>query len=382
MWSRKLLLCAPLLAASGCAVRQPLTYRLAPQGNARVLVPPGVGTAEVSHGGFTMKLAKRSPCTPAGDAISVERRGSKLRVSVARDALLQQPPGWLRRWAAEIENEGCMAPGMGLDFAARVLESVPLDPAAAYRLLHADYIGQGYVELGPENRLQAMAPIMKAGTSPDAVVMEIASVTGNDRALYVDIRASDEPVGVEISWYTLRPKTDGPGTTIVPLSAERRIDGATAAAAAPLRNYFQFAPEIGFYRLIYKADVTGKGSLTEIVVGASDRNELDRRTRRVLDDFNTCQVSDVSLCAVIPRHVAVNSVLAVTVNGRETRVGIRGTVRGAIRQAGGPQRIEDVLPRLSVLKPYGGKLAEVEFDRASSAILDMTLLGGESISWK
>jgi hypothetical protein len=35
-----------------------------------------------------------------------------------------------------------------------------------------------------------------------------------------------------------------------------------------------------------------------------------------------------------------------------------------------------------VLKPYGGKLAEVEFDRASSAILDMTLLGGESISWK
>src|ERR1700733_1181885 len=133
MWSRKLLLCAALLAASGCAVRQPLTYRLAPQGNARVLVPPGVGAAEVSHGGFTMKLAKRSPCTSAGDAIAVERRGSKLRVSVARDVLLQQPPGWLGRWAAEVENEGCMAPGMGLDFAMRVLESVPLDPAAAYR---------------------------------------------------------------------------------------------------------------------------------------------------------------------------------------------------------------------------------------------------------
>lgn len=48
-------------------------------------------------------------------------------------------------------------------------------------------------------------------------------------------------------------------------------------------------------------------------------------------------------------------------------------------QAGGPQHAEELQPRLSVLKPYGGKLVPVEFDRGSSAILDMTLMGGESI---
>lgn len=372
-----------LLAASGCAVRPSQTYRLTPQANAPVLVPPGVATPEVSRGGFTMMLAKGRPCPSGGTAIAVAAHGGKLRVSVSRDALLQQPPGWLRRWSAELESQGCIPLGTGLPFAMRILQSVPLDPTAAYRLLHADSMGQGYVELGAENRLQTMAPILKAGKSPDAdVILEIASVTGSGTSLTMDLRASDDLLGVETSWYALRPKADGAGTTIVPLSAARTIDGKTEAAAAPLRDYFQFAREIGFYRLIYKADVTDKGTLTEIVVGAPDRMELDRRTQLVLNDFDTCKISDPSLCAVIPRHVAVNPFLAVTVNGEETRLGVRATVRGAILQGRGPQRAEEVLPHLSVRKPYGGKLVEVEFDRSSSAILDMLLLGGESISWK
>jgi hypothetical protein len=379
---RNRLLLTVAVLTSACAVRQSQTYRLAPQTSAHVLIPPGVATPAATHAAFTMKFAKGRPCASSADAVTVESRGSKLRVLVARDALLRQAAGWLRQWTTQFEAQGCIPQGTGMDFAARILESVPLDPSAAYRLLHGDNAQQGYVELGPENRLQAQAPILKSGNSPDANVIEIASVTGNDRSLNVDVHESDEAIGVETSWYTLRPKPDGAGTTIVAVSAERRIDGKTEPVARPTRNYFPFAPEIGFYRLIYKADISGKGSTTEIIVGAADRIELDRRTRQVLDDFDTCKVSDPSLCAVIPRHVALNPVMAVTVNGREVRVGIRGTVRGAVRQAGGPQRAEEVLTSLTVRKPYGGKLVDVEFDRTGSAILDMTLLGGESISWK
>ena len=101
-------------------------------------------------------------------------------------------------------------------------------------------------------------------------------------------------------------------------------------------------------------------------MGAPDRLELERRTVRVLDNFDTCKVSDPNLCAVIPRHVALNPVLAVTVNGSEVRVGIRGTVRSAILQAGGPRRAEEVLPTLTVRKPYGNKSVDVEFDRANA----------------
>jgi hypothetical protein len=355
------------------------TYRLAPQANARILVPPGIAVADASSGKFTMKLAKGRNCAPAAGPVTVIRRRN---VTVERDALLQQPAGWLRNWTAEMESQGCIPLGAGLEFANRILESVPLDPSAAYRLLHGDNVVRGYIELGPENRLQTQAPIIKSGEPPETNAIEIASVTGTDRALNVDIRESDEAIGVETSWYTLRPKANGAGTTIVPLSTERRVDDKREAAAGPSRNYFQFAPEIGFYRLIYKADISGKGAITEIVVGAPNRLELDRRTRQVLDDFDTCKISDPSLCAVIPRHVGLNAVLAVTVNGEEVRVGIRGTVRGAIAHGGGPQRIEEVLPHLTVRKPYASKLVEVEFDRSSGAILDMTLLGGESIAWK
>jgi hypothetical protein len=281
-----------------------------------------------------------------------------------------------------MEDRKCIPQGTGPEFAQRILESVPLDPSTAYRLLHADGVVQGFVDLGAENRLQTQAPIMKSGRPPEANAIDIVSVTGMDRALQVDVRQTDEAIGVETSWYALRPKADGAGMTIMPLSTERRVDDRIDAVAGPSRNYFQFAPEIGFYGLIYKADISGKGGTTEIVVGAPNRLELDRRTRHVLDDFDTCRVSDPALCAVIPRHVALNPVLAVIVNGAEVRVGIGGRVRGAIMQGGGPRRAEEVLPNLSVRKPYGGKLVDVEFDRGSSAILDMALLGGESISWK
>jgi hypothetical protein len=329
----------------------------------------------------TVEFSKSQPCAPPPGAITLKRHGSKLRLTVTRDSLLRQPAGWLRQWTAEAENQGCAPVGTSMQLAERILESLPLDPSAAYRLMHGDSVVAGFAELGPENRLQTMAPIMKSGNSPEANKIEITAVTGSDRELNVDIRQSDETIGVETSWYALRPKAAGPGLTIVPLSAERRVESQTTPVSGPLVNYFPFAADIGFYRLIYKAEMEGKGSITEIVVGAPNSLELQRRTRRVLDDFNTCKVTDPEMCAVLPRRVALNVVLAVTVNGQETPIGVGGTVRSAIMQGDGPSRVEDVVSTLSVRKPYDGKLVDVQFERASSAILDMTLLGGEVIDW-
>jgi hypothetical protein len=256
------------LAASGCAVRAPHAYRLVPAGNERVLVPPGVVSADTTRARITVKLSKKQPCAPPPGAITVKRHGSAVRFAVTRDGLLRQPANWLRQWTAEAESQGCTPVGTSMQLAERILESLPLDPSAAYRLMHGDNVVAGFVELGPENRLQTTAPIMKSGDSPEANKIEVTSVTGSDRVLNIDIRESDEPIGVETSWYALRRKVAGPGTTIVPLSAERRIESQTTSVSGPLANYFPFAPDIGFYRLIYKAEMEGKGSITEIVVGA------------------------------------------------------------------------------------------------------------------
>ncbi|HUI55688.1 MAG TPA: hypothetical protein VLY04_11995 [Bryobacteraceae bacterium] len=385
MWysSRSLLLTLALfLTTAACAVRAPQTYRLIPQDRGRVLVPPGVATLAVTQATFTVEIPSwRPPCNPTGDAVAIQPSGKKLRITVTRDSLALQPPGWLGQWTAEAEAAGCLAPGKGLEFASRILDSVPLDPSVAYKLLHADNIRKGYIDLGPEDRLQVVSPIMKAGVAPDAPILETATASGNDRQITLDVRTTTNLIGVETAWYAFRPKPDHIGSTIVPIAAERSIQGRKEPADAPLTNYFQFSPSAAFYRLFYKTDPADNG-ITEIVITAPTRAELDRRTQALSADFNLCQKSDPDMCTVIPRRVAVNPFLLVTVNGAETRLVIGSSVRNAIMAGGGPPRGQEVLPQLTVFKPYAGKLVPVEFDRSRQEILDLVLLGGESISWK
>ena len=73
----------PLLLLTGCAVRQPFpaTWRL----TGRTLTPPGV-TAGLARRTFTVPIMGKPGC-PASDAITVQPRGSRLRVTVRRDSL-------------------------------------------------------------------------------------------------------------------------------------------------------------------------------------------------------------------------------------------------------------------------------------------------------
>ena len=111
-----------------------------------------------------------------------------------------------------------------------------------------------FVEIGAGIRLQAVSPILRTGVSSDAPQFDIDKVSGGGNTLTVELKSSPDLIGFETAWYDLRPKAAGSGFTIVPASAEINIKGNVESRAAPARNYFQFAPEIGFYRLFYKAD--------------------------------------------------------------------------------------------------------------------------------
>jgi hypothetical protein len=164
---------AALLAAlsAGCAARKPQTYRLVSQDRARILVPPGVAGAEAGSGTVSVGAAAWRPeCAPTGNAITVQPRKGTLRMVVSRDELLRQAAGWLREWVVLLEKRGCIAAGRGMELATRIVESLPLDPAAAHRLLHAGTIQKGFVDILPDYRLQVVTPIMKDGAttvSPD-----------------------------------------------------------------------------------------------------------------------------------------------------------------------------------------------------------------------
>src|ERR1039457_5844476 len=165
------------MVTTGCAVRQ--TYRLVNQGTGRVLIPPGISRPDVGQRTFTADIAAgRGSCPPAEGAIAIQSRHGRVRVTVTRDPLLRQPPGWLSTWTAQAESQGCITAGEGLKLAARIVESLPLDPRAAWRLLHADDRQTGYVDLGPETRLQVVSPILSEGAPPDAPIVDVSSLNG------------------------------------------------------------------------------------------------------------------------------------------------------------------------------------------------------------
>ena len=349
----------PFLLLTGCAVRQPATWRL----SGRTLMPPGLA-ADVSQRTFTAPIKSASHC-PESDAIAVQPRRSRLRVTVYRDALVKQPRGWLTKWTGQAEAQGCIAPGQGALLASRIVESIALPSGADLRLLRVDG-PPNFVEIGAGIRLQAVSPILRPGVSSDAAQFDIDKVSGGGSTLTADLKSSPDLIGFETAWYDLRPKTAGAGFTIVPSSAETNIKGQVESRPAPARNYFQFAPELGFYRLFYKAD------RSEVLAAAVTRAALPT-------DPETCDRPGGSVCLAIPRGIGVNPYMLVSVNGTPVAVAINSDLRSLIRTM--RQSEDKVLLTLAVTRLWAGKPVALEFDRSRPDILGLVLTGNEQFRW-
>jgi len=355
------------LLAAGCAVRAPQSYRLVD----RVLIPPGIVSATAPQRPIRTAVAmKARTCSESG--VTVTRR----RISTTRDALLKLPAGGLAALTAGFEERGCVAEGEGARVAVRIVESVALEPVAAYRLLHPGLRESWYFDLGPENRLQVDSPIVRAGADAEKPLLQGASTTTMPREgqLEVATKVSSDLVGFETAWYGVRPKPQSSGFIIVPLYAESHIQGVVERTAEPRTNYFHFRADAACYRIFHRGDQT------IIVVSAPTRAELDRETRALQKDPAACAAFAPQTCVLAPHNVGINATVVVTVNGKETAVLVGGAVRAAI-QAGGERNPDAVLARLTVRKPYNGKLTAVEFDPANREILSMILFGGESLEW-
>jgi hypothetical protein len=223
-----------------------------------------------------------------------------------------------------------------------------------------------YVEIGAGNRLQAISPILREGANPEGPQYEVGKVTGEGISLAVQLKSSPDLIGFETAWYDLRPKSGGRGFTIVASSAETNIKGKVESQPAPARNYFQFAPEMGFYRLFYKADQS------EVLAAAGVRAALPT-------DPATCERPGGAVCLPIPRGVGVNPYLMVNVNGSPVAVAIGSDLRGLIRTLN--QSPDKVLPTLAITRLWAGKPVVLEFDRSQPDILSLVLTGNEQIRW-
>jgi hypothetical protein len=354
-----------ILFLSGCAVRQPAskTWRL----TTHALIPPGIAGPEVAQRTFTADVGWGGGHCPA----PIRKRGQRLEITVSRESLLKQPDGWLTSWTEDLESQRCIVPGQGAKLAARIAGSLPMDPDRVFRLLYASDRQSGDVDLGADTRLQVVSPIMADGTSfGEPSVNTSPDTTGHGNTLTLTLRAPEGMLGYETALYEVRRRSGQPGFTIVPLMAERHINGETERVPQPATNYFRFSEEASFFRLFYKA---GQTDFTALVAGARTRAELGNA-------LDSCKALRAGMCIAIAKSVAVNAMVAITVNGGQALVNWGSNVAGAIRAAGERQP-DAILPRLSVFKLYDGRPVAVDFDRSNRAILDLVLTGGESISW-
>jgi hypothetical protein len=106
-----------------------------------LLIPPGIARPALAERSLVADVkAGGGNCSLAPDAVALRRHGRRIRITISRAALAQKPAAWAAIWAGEAEDRGCIAPGEARKLAAAIVESVPLDPETAFRLLHANNV--------------------------------------------------------------------------------------------------------------------------------------------------------------------------------------------------------------------------------------------------
>jgi len=368
---------AAIIAAclsAACAVHRPAleTWRLQNQNaSSSILIPPGVAASSKPQSTLASPVPlSTGSCSQSDGVIEIRRRKHRLALTVFPDALAQKPPGWLAQWSDALETSHCISQGAAPLIAAEIAESVPLPVNSALHLLHPNSTQSAQVDIGSQMRLQVVSPILNGNLPADAPLL--TSTSGN--GLTVTLKANNF-VGYETAWYAIRPRAHTTGFFIAPESAERHINGQVEKHAEPATNYFHFPPEAAFYRLFYKS---GDTSYTAIVVAGRTWPELEQNTTAAAN--GSCANVPSGLCLPIPKRVAINPFVNVTVNGSPVSLPWGSSVADAIRHSG--SRPAALLDHLCVERLYKGRPVRVEFDPRNQAILSLLLTGGEAISWK
>jgi hypothetical protein len=264
-----------------------------------------------------------------------------------------------------LENGGRLAPGESLDLAAHILESAPAENGV---LVPFERIPQGYIDLRSGVQLRLLSPILPE--SADRLRVESTTSQGGE------IRMVSNLLGYETAWYSLVRDPQGRGLALTLDRVEDTIGGATSPLMAPRKSYFDRVPP-GYLRLAVLTRLS-KADHDIVLVTAPSRALLERATAKLASEPDAAV--DGPTFVPIPREVALAAMLHVQVNGKDLDVPAGSTVAEAIKSYDFEHR-NDLPEALAIWRPYHGQLTPVEFDRRDRAILGLSLVGGEKLTW-
>ena len=139
------------------------------------------------------------------------------------------------------------------------------------------------------------------------------------------------------------------------------------------------SPQARNMRMVFLTRVASSHDHDVLFLVARTRRELETRYRAIQADPNECFEPDNGRwCRVGPRELALNLYVMVTLNGTEVPVA-PGTLISRLLKGARIGRGDETPRDLQIWRPYGNRLARIEFDRSSPEILSLPLLGGERI---
>jgi hypothetical protein len=376
MTCNKLFLVVVVGLVSGCT-HQPGVFRLTAPANATTLIPPDVKDTAIARAEIRIgPIPRKTVCDPSTHGLLIQRKGTKGRVIVTREALNATSGPELFSWTVALEKQGCVQSNEAFRLAESIIDALPLDLAKRSQLI------QGRSDLKSVNSLRVVAPVLKPGTTyapPEAIQSTTQGSTPG--SINVELKMSPSVIGYEIDWYDFPAQDSGPGYRLIPRRAEIHVGDNVEHPAAPSIGRFEFGPNARWYEL-YMMTKVSSNDFDFVVFSARTSNELQNRVAEFQKDATKfLQTADPTSYTVLPHGSGINAYMRVKLNGVSIDLPKGNTVRQALAQAAPAHDPRLVLPLLRVRKLHDGKLFPVEWDKASDQILSLPLEGGEEINW-
>jgi hypothetical protein len=256
----------------------------------------------------------------------------------------------------------------------------PLKPAEAaeYAADHYDeYKRSGFVTLKPNMQLRVIAPIMRPGSAEPPTASDGA--TGQAPAPQIGVQASRDLSGYETAVYSLRPAPGGAillklaGISLQPIGKHGESDLTRI-------DYLRSITKPLFLRLYFEFRHAPAEHPQVLLMGDSqaELNEASGEFEQAPDAYCAARHPHAR-CAVFPRFTAVNAEILVYVRKRPVHVPLSGTLSDALLAAG----VSDpkiAVGKLKITRLWNSHPVNLRFDRDSTSILNLALIGGDRIS--
>ncbi len=366
-----------MLVVSACAYRPKpsANWRVAAVEGGHLLIPPqAVPTTQLTlRNARSRRSAPDSKCRVELPKIRLEWARRTAHVTIAADEVeplrsisLSGGKGpseagvplsdlsWWKNFSSELsarESIGCVGAAESERLLQRIIDNLAMPSLLAFQLRYGNIADTGYFDLQPNFALRWVIPISHSG---------------------------DVLRGFDTLIYDVKPRAAG-GVKLELRSTERDVRGSVSNRHRRVAARMVIPSSALHYRYFFRAWQVSRDRKMGLLV-TSRVETLDGLTRRFEaspETFCSSLKGSDAACITVPNDTTVYPEVRVVVNGKPAYLPVGATLREAL----GKQWKPEDLPRLAVLRPWGGRLVLVDFDRSRQDILRVTLIGGEDIRW-